>query len=166
MTDLVIHALGVAGGSLAICQMPGRGGKYQSDLEFIRDWKPALVITTTTRGEMADAGAERFGIDVRESGARWLHLPIIDFSAPDDAFLVTWAQTSQTIQTILQGQGRILIHCMGGCGRSGMLALRVMIEAGEDAVEALLRLRQLRPCAVETDAQLRWAVTGISQTGK
>jgi hypothetical protein len=29
-------------------------------------------------------------------------------------------------------------------------------------VGALLRLRKIRPCAVETDAQVRWAVTGLA----
>ena len=52
----------------------------------------------------------------------------------------------------------VLVHCFGGCGRSGMLVLRVMIEAGEPAGTALKRLRQVRPCAVETEAQMAWAV--------
>jgi hypothetical protein len=33
----------------------------------------------------------------------------------------------------------------------------LMIEMGEDADDALTRLRAVRPCAVETDAQLAWA---------
>jgi len=57
----------------------------------------------------------------------------------------------------LQGGGRVLIHCRGGCGRSGMAALRLMIESGEEAGAALSRLRALRPCAVETEAQMAWA---------
>ena len=59
----------------------------------------------------------------------------------------------------LTGRGRVLIHCKGGCGRSGMVALRLMIEAGEAPDEALARLRSVRPCAVETDAQMRWAMS-------
>jgi len=41
-----------------------------------------------------------------------------------------------------------------------MAALRLMVEAGEDANDALLRLRSIRPCAVETDAQMIWAQQG------
>ncbi|MGH1576557.1 protein-tyrosine phosphatase family protein [Planktotalea sp.] len=163
MSDLIIHALRVADGSLAICQMPGREGNYEDDLDFIREWKPSLVITMTTRGELADAGAETLGADIQESGARWLHLPIKDFGIPDSDFMATWPDSRDAALSALRGRGRVLIHCKGGCGRSGMLALRLMVEAGEDAVEALLRLRKLRPCAVETDAQLRWAVTGLVQ---
>jgi hypothetical protein len=40
-----------------------------------------------------------------------------------------------------------------------MAVLRVMIAAGEDADAALLRLRTVRPCAIETDAQMQWART-------
>ena len=163
MTDLVIHALGVGGGSLAISQMPGLMGAYKDDLDFIRDWKPSIVVSATTRGEHADAGVEALGKDIPESGARWIHLPIKDYGTPDAVFMRTWEDASAAILKALSGRGRVLIHCKGGCGRSGMLALRLMVEAGEDAVDALLRLRKVRPCAVETDAQLRWAVTGLLQ---
>ena len=39
-----------------------------------------------------------------------------------------------------------------------MAALRLMVEAGEDGVAALARLREMRPCAVETEAQMAWAL--------
>ncbi|MDH5531227.1 MAG: protein phosphatase, partial [Paracoccaceae bacterium] len=54
-----------------------------------------------------------------------------------------------------------------GCGRSGMAVLRLMVEAGEPVDVALIRLRKVRPCAVETDAQLAWASrqTGPIQIG-
>ncbi len=58
----------------------------------------------------------------------------------------------------LAAGGRIALHCMGGCGRSGMLALRLMVRAGEAPEAALARLRAARPCAIETAAQLAWAV--------
>lgn len=160
MTDLVIHALECMGGSLALCQMPGRTGDYPGDLEFIRDWKPSIVISASTRGEMVDAGAETLSSDILASGARWMPVPITDYDVPDDKALELWKQVSALSLSALRGKGRVLVHCKGGCGRSGMLALRLMVMAGEDAVEALLRLRRVRPCAVETEAQLRWAVTG------
>ena len=165
MTDLVIHALGVGGGSLAISQLPGLQGAYAADLAFIRDWKPSIVVSATTRGEHAEARVEALGKDIPESGARWMHLPIEDYGTPNADFMRAWPDARNAILKALRGKGRVLIHCKGGCGRSGMLALRLMVEAGADAVEALLRLRKVRPCAIETDAQLRWAVTGLLQRG-
>lgn len=57
----------------------------------------------------------------------------------------------------LRNGGKVLAHCRGGCGRSGMAVLRLMVELGEAPDVALARLRDARPCAVETQAQLDWA---------
>jgi len=70
-----------------------------------------------------------------------------------------WDDVIGNVVVRLSAGDRILVHCRGGCGRSGMAVLRVMIAAGEDADAALLRLRTVRPCAIETDAQMQWART-------
>lgn len=161
MSDLILHTLSVAGGLLALSAQPGLDGDYAGDVAFIRDWRPSLVITLTTRAELVVAHADKLGADVRESGALWEHWPIDDFCAPNADAIARWPPISGFARSALQGHGRVLVHCKAGCGRSGMVALRLMIEAGEPAVEALLRLRKIRPCAIETDAQMRWAVTGL-----
>lgn len=157
MTGFVIYALPVAEGILAIAPMPGGGGSYAGDLAHLRDWKPALVISMATGNELHAHGAEALGSDLQDAGTRWIHLPIPDFSVPTREQDEDWHTASKVALGALQGGGRVLIHCRGGCGRSGMAALRVMVEAGEDAGAALTRLRAVRPCAVETDAQLKWA---------
>jgi len=47
-----------------------------------------------------------------------------------------------------------------------MIALRLLVERGEDASSALARLRAARPRAVETDAQLAWASAGSTNRWK
>ncbi|MGB3280173.1 MAG: protein-tyrosine phosphatase family protein, partial [Pseudorhodobacter sp.] len=61
------------------------------------------------------------------------------------------------LRAILARGGRLMVHCRGGCGRTGMIALRLMVDTGEEPGAALARLRAVRPCAVETDAQEVWA---------
>jgi len=156
----VIHALPVSGGILAIAPLPGRGGSYADDLAHIRDWKPALVMSMTTEPELHAAGAQDIGAHLQDAGTRWVHLPIADFAHPGPETEEAWHTTSRRALAALQGGGRVLIHCKGGCGRSGMAALRLMIEAGEPAQSALRRLRAIRPCAVETEAQMGWAMRG------
>jgi hypothetical protein len=156
-TGLTIHALSVADGILAITQLPGASGDYATDMQHIRDWKPGLVITLTMPEEMRAAGAETLGQDVQRSASRWEHLPILDFSAPDEQALLRWPGISHMARRALVGGGRVLVHCKGGCGRSGMVALRLMIECGESPPRALARLRAVRPCAVETPEQMQWA---------
>ena len=160
MPGFVIHALPVAGGILAIAPLPGVEGEYEKDLEHLSDWKPALVISMTTQAEMTVAGAGDLGADLQDAGTRWAHLPLEDFTGPDAEQEEEWHAISRSALSALQGGGRVLIHCRGGCGRSGMAALRLMVEAGEDANTALTRLRSIRPCAVETDAQMAWARDG------
>lgn len=159
MPDFIIHALQLGNGILALSPMPGRGGDYAGDLEHLREWQPAMLITLTTAAEMVERGAAHLGQDMQDRGARWAHLPIPDFGTPDADFMEKWPEVSQIARRALKGGGRVLIHCMGGCGRSGMIALRLMIEAGEKPQEALAHLRRVRPCAIETEAQLAWALT-------
>ncbi len=158
MPVLEIHALPVGAGALALSPLPGRGGAYAGDLEHLVAWEPALVLSMTTLPEMEAGGAGNLGADLRREGIRWIHLPIEDFGTPPPDTDAAWPEASQAALSVLQGGGRALIHCRGGCGRSGMAMLRLMIEAGETPDAALARLRAIRPCAVETDAQMAWAM--------
>ncbi len=156
--SITIHALSAGGGTVALTPLPGAGRDYDGDLDHIASWAPAFVISLTTDAELVAAGVPDLGQDLRDKGTRWIHLPLADMSAPDAGFVLRWPEVSADAQRALLGGGRVLIHCRAGCGRSGMVVLRLMIEAGEAADEALERLRAVRPCAVETEAQMRWAL--------
>ncbi|MCR8546750.1 protein phosphatase [Salipiger sp. P9] len=155
---MIIHALPVAGGILALAPLPGREGDFAADMAHITEWRPALVISLVTDVELAGAGAGGIGRHVLEHGGRWEHLPILDFGAPGAEVQGRWPEVSGFARRALLGGGRVLVHCRGGCGRSGMIALRLMIESGEAPDEALARLRSVRPCAVETQGQMAWAM--------
>jgi len=120
-------------------------------------WAPDLVLSMTTQAELDRMRAGGFGADLAAVAVAWWHLPIIDFGAPDSTVATRWGEVSAHCAEVLARGGKILIHCFGGCGRSGMAALRLMVESGEDPDAALARLRQIRPCAVETEAQKAWA---------
>ncbi|CUH82837.1 phosphatase domain-containing protein [Thalassovita mediterranea] len=160
MSDFVVHALTVGGGILALCPLPGRGGAYAADLAHLKEWKPSMLISLVTEVEFLAEGATTLGADISDAGSRWAHLPITDYGVPDEAFIEQWPEVRDAALAALRGGGRVLVHCMGGCGRSGMVMLRLMIEAGEAPDQALARLRQARPCAIETEAQMHWAKTG------
>ncbi|HEY9037947.1 MAG TPA: protein phosphatase [Roseovarius sp.] len=164
MTGFVVHALPVLRGILAIAPLPGSGGDYDADLAHLKDWQPAMVVTMSTSAEMVAAGAGNLGRDVGFMGSRWVHVATPDFGVPDRDAMQNWARAEPIALSALRGGGRVLIHCKGGCGRSGMAALRLMIAAGDAPEAALERLRALRPCAVETSAQMRWARKGGSES--
>jgi protein-tyrosine phosphatase len=141
----------LGGGVLGLFSFPSQGDARAR----LMDWAPDLVLSLTPLEEMSRLD----GGDLPENLARrrigWLHLPVEDFGIPEDA--ADWGAASATIRARLASGGRVAIHCRAGCGRTGMAALRLMVETGEGGAEALARLRAARPCAVETDAQYRWA---------
>lgn len=144
----------IAGRLRGICPMPGRSGGYTGDLAALLAWSPRLVVTLAETGELAARGAAGLPADLAAAGVEWLHLPIPDFGTPPRALRQSWPALS----TRLLASDRMVVHCMGGCGRSGMILLKLMIAAGEAPEAALARLRAARPCAVETKAQMRWAM--------
>ncbi len=149
-----IAGIEIGGRQRGICPMPGRTGDYAGDLAVLLAWSPRLVVTLAETGELAARGAASLPADLAAAGVDWLNLPIPDFGTPPRALRDSWPKVSAR----LCRADRMVVHCMGGCGRSGMILLRLMIEDGEAPDAALARLRSARPCAVETKAQMRWAI--------
>ena len=145
MQEFAIYGLPVGRGVMALSPMPRR----DADVSAIVAWAPDLVVSMCETHELRGALAADLG-DIA-----WCQVPVADFDVPDDRAL--WADAQARIGRVLSAEGRVLVHCMGGCGRSGMAVLRMMVATGENPEAALVRLRHVRPCAVETDAQQAWA---------
>lgn len=156
-----IYELELGGGTLALSPAPGRGS-YQHDLAHIARWGADMVLTMTTMEELERLGAEGLPDDLSALGIVWHHLPIQDFGAPGPSTAAKWPAVETEALALLAKGGKVLTHCYGGCGRSGMAALKLMVARGEDYAEALHRLRATRPCAVETQGQLDWAKLATS----
>ena len=160
MADYQIAELPLEGGTIGIAGIPGRSGAYQHDLSTILRWKAGMVLTMTEAQELTFADAGSLGDDLADAGVEWRHLPISNMGAPPAGVQALWPEVSAMAHRLLREGGRVLAHCYGGCGRSGMALLRLMVEAGEAPEAALARLRGARPCAVETGEQFDWAAEG------
>ena len=141
--------LSVGGGEVRIAPCAGRGGDFAGDLADWLAWRPALVVSMTTAAEMERVGAGGLRAELAAAGVDWLHCPVADSRVPDAG----WDAVGAVALGSLAAGQRVLVHCMGGCGRSGAAVLRLMVDAGEAPEAALARLRAVRPCAVETGAQ-------------
>lgn len=141
------------GGILALSPIPAQ----PADGAHLRDWRPDVVLSLTVDEEIMAAGADVY---LATGDWTWLRAPIVDFGTPDAAFEAGWPDMLNTVCARLQQGARVLVHCRGGCGRSGMVVLAVMLANCLSAEEALTLLRAKRPCAVETDAQMQWATAG------
>ena len=157
MAAFDIREISVAGGTIGMCQLPGRAGDYPSDFNKIVEWEPDLVISLTEPHEMAEFAVGSFGSDLQAQTLAWTAWPVKDYGVPDSTQATLSAGIKNDARAILKRAGRILVHCKGGCGRTGMVVLSFMVDAGEDPDAGLIRLRVVRPCAVETDEQYSWA---------
>ncbi|MBO9397736.1 dual specificity protein phosphatase family protein [Shimia sp. R9_2] len=163
MERFEISALDVGGGQLALARQPGSTGKLAEDVRALADWGAERVLSLTETEEQQGLGAAALPQQLEAQGIAWMHFPIRDFDVPEAHEAEAWGALQQEILNALGSGGRVLVHCRGGCGRSGMIVLRLMLACGEALEDALKRLRVVRRCAVETDAQMRWATEGALQ---
>ena len=134
-----------------------------ADMIALLRWNPDLVLTMTTTAEMERAGSSDLPDRLAEAGVQWIHLPIADFGAPKGSTEENWPDASRAARRVLQNGGRVLSHCFGGRGRSGMMVMRLMVELGEPADTALSKIRAVRQGAVENTKQRDWAAAGSLQ---
>lgn len=73
--------------------------------------------------------------------ARYLNLPIRDFSVPTREGLVA---TLDEIDAELASGGAVYVHCWAGCGRTGVVVGSWLVRHGVDADEALRRIAEAR----------------------
>lgn len=144
------------GGRIGVCPMPGCYNVLETDLATTLEWAPAVVVSMTEKDEMETAGSAGLEAALTKVGVQWAHFPIRDYGGPNHANVAEWPGLSATLHTCLDRGEGVLLHCKGGQGRSGMIALRLLVERGEDPNAALLRLRTARPGAVETQEQMSW----------
>ena len=135
---------------------PGESGDWRrdlaTDLRAIRDWGACALVTLIEAREME---AYRVADLPRRAAAEFAHfwLPIPDGGVPDAAWERRWAQAGAHIRDLLKGGGKVVIHCMGGLGRTGTIAARLLVEFGAEAEEAMAAVRAARPGAIETLGQ-------------
>ena len=152
--------LGPGEGRLGLTICPGKKDRSAhwdrdlgEDLDLIRDWGASAVVTLIEDHELRLLAVEDLGQEVKRRGMDWMHLPIRDVNVPDDRFERAWALTGPTLhRRIDRGEG-ILIHCRGGLGRTGLVAGLILVEGGVTPRQAIVRVRAVRPHAIETRAQ-------------
>jgi len=148
----IFQLSGFSKGLAGLCKQPA----CDADFKTIAAWKPDMVVSLTEtleRPEIKPPLGKRFSAAQYD----WLDLPIVDFSTPRPDQNVLWQQALARMKAVLDQNGKLLVHCRGGRGRSGMVLLKLLILQGEDPETALARLRKIRAGAVETDAQALWA---------
>ncbi len=127
------------------------------DLAIIEAWDAEILVSLIEPSEYVLAGVERLP-ELVPIGIRHIQLPIADFSVPDAQWEELWRGAGPNIRSVLKRGGKVCIHCMGGYGRTGMVAARLLIEFGVEPEEAIARVRSARPGAIEMPQQEAWVL--------
>lgn len=147
------------GGRIGLTSCPGTAGHsvcdepLARDLAAIRDGGASLLVTLMEAHELAMLGVPALGRRAEALGIDWLHLPIADMTVPDEAFEASWPVCSALVRSRLHAGRRVVLHCRGGRGRTGLVAARLLAEDGVPPDDAIGLVRTLRPGAIETAAQ-------------
>ena len=127
------------------------------DLAIIEAWGAEILVSLIEPSEYVLAGVERLP-ELVPIGIRHIELPIADFSVPDNRWENAWEREGALVRSALRRGGKVCIHCMGGYGRTGMVAARLLIEFGVEPEEAIARVRSARPGAIEMPQQEAWVL--------
>jgi len=122
-----------------------------ADLAALHALGVRLLVLLVEDGELERWGDPRIGVLAEASGIALARFPI-----PDGAAAASVAQMDEIQRRIEAGRqaGDVAVACMGGVGRTGMVAACTLIRAGLGADAAISRVREVRhPTAVESQAQ-------------
>jgi hypothetical protein len=147
-------------GRLYLHSMPGRREPLEAAIAALREREIGCVVCLAPTAELARKSPEyAAAIDAltlaeraRVPSLEWDHLPIDDLGAPADT-AAFWAVAQSTASRLRSGE-HVLIHCAAGVGRTGTLAICVLLALGVplDAARDLVRAAGAGP---EVEAQER-----------
>ncbi len=141
-------------GSLTLTPCPGtQEVSLESSLTQLKEAGVTALITLLSDQEIENAGLERFFEAIEKVGLDSFHLPVPDDDLPGETFENQWQALLPEIEKHLHENNSIAIHCMGGSGRTGLIAGRLMLNQGFAPEEIISQIRALRPKAFSMDVQ-------------
>lgn len=147
-------------GRLGLTICPGRrdrGRDLAADLAALRDAGATDLVTLVTREELEWAGVPHLAAQASAAGMAVTVAPIPDQAVPTLA--EARALVGATLDALRAGR-TVVAHCMGGLGRSGLVAACCLVAVGLSPPDAVAAVRRARgPRAVETTEQERFVAT-------
>ncbi|WP_373388526.1 cyclin-dependent kinase inhibitor 3 family protein [Pseudomonas alcaligenes] len=144
-------------GKLIFTPCPGtKDTSLAAALAVLKQAGASAVITLMPQAELDANGAERIAQHCEALGLAWYHLPVADEQVPQEDFAQGWKASRQAMLEQLRAGQSLAIHCKGGSGRTGLIAVRLLIEAGLPRDQAITLVQALRPRAIQHPAHRDW----------
>lgn len=171
-----IDPLPVGNGVVGLTFCPGKKARslygapwdrdLDTDLAAVRDWGASLIVTLMERFELDRFQVPDLPERARALGMSWAHLPIQDGGTPCDPFMTRWPEARADLIRRLAAGERVMIHCRGGLGRTGLLAALLLVDHGSDPEDAIRNVRSARANTIENRAQEDFILRyGLAKTG-
>lgn len=140
---------------LGVTICPGRTDRERvlaQDVSVLAEHGTTMVMGHLTDAEMTWADVEALPVRCEASGMAYLHHPVLDQGVPIIEEMAVWVDAIN--EELERGSAIVVVHCMGGLGRSGTTVACVLVSHGLSPEEAIDRVRVARgPRAVETRVQ-------------
>lgn len=150
-------------GRLYLSAMPGYYSLFEDDARLITDFDINQVFCLATFPEIK-AKAPEYAAAIRADGLpwNWQGFPVEDFGIPNDR--KRFMAMARDIAVRLNDGEYVLIHCLAGIGRTGMLAALVLMILEMDRGNALARVNAAggNPESSAQQAFLLWAASELS----
>src|ERR1039458_7702789 len=173
---LQIASVEIPGGSGVISLTFCPGKKYRGlysgawerdlciDLEAIQSFGANALVTLMESLELQNVQvpAESLASAAKQYCLEWHHLPIKDVGIPGVDFEDLWTYSGQRLRSQLARGDKIVIHCLGGLGRTGTVAGRLLVEFGDKPQDAIRKIRKARPGSIETQGQEKYVANCAS----
>ena len=150
-------------GSIGLTIAPGKKDGFlwdrdlDTDLARLRDeYKCDLIVSLMEPHEYEWLGIADLFERASEHGIDPIRFPIKDVSVPPPEAMPRFIELIEEILAAARVGKTVVIHCLGGLGRSGTVAAACLVALGHPPARAIARVRDVRPGAVETPAQERW----------
>jgi len=149
-------------GKIFLTCFPGRNGEkisfeegiFLEELDNFSSQNFGTIVTLVEDKEFKNFCDKKFFVrKIYSHNMKWIHMPIVDLKIPDHKFMDKWQTTKVLLKNDLIEGMNIVIHCMGGKGRSGTIAAILLIEFGEKNKDAIDIVREKRKGAIETKTQ-------------
>ena len=142
-------------GRLAVSPRPRGGDWLEGDVAAWQRLGVDIVVSLLMPDESDALGLDSERSICEVAGIEFLSFPIVDRNVPSSTS--NFSVLLEQLHTHLQDGKNIVIHCRQGIGRSGLVAIALLMHDGRKPLEAIQLVTKARGLPVpETQEQLAW----------